>query len=580
MLVHLALQKGNKYFMTFPSVKRQHNYNDDSSDDEPGNFDPVSDYESDDDIRTRVKDILSPKRQRRNNDIEIIEENVIQQEDDHHVQMEENANDREEEISDEEQRATMRSKRKHECDEVNAETAKHPMMRTCNCKMKKCHLKINDNQRELVHNAFLGLKYNDRRLWIYNHIEQYKPKRCYTLSAVAKIQMSRNYWLPSLPSGKLYVCKDMFLRTLGHKSDRVITTALSTTSPIGMNTGDKRGKHSPKHKVSEEDRTFLLNHIRSFKPQISHYRREHAPNRLYLPPELTMKEMYANYVEECRKDSRIEKSYVTYSRQIKDMNISFAKLGCEECEICDEHKIHMGFTNNEEEKFDMLETCERECEKCTSWKDHYAKYRETRLAYKEDKNLVGNYGNTLFLSADMQKVILLPRLPGYKICLFTKRIVVINQSFAPINKEEVNKKRSLDVLWHEGSSGRNDEDVTSAFLKAINSVDFRDFDNYVIWLDNCAGQNKNWTLYTALTNLVNSRDGPKSITLKYFVVGHTFMSADSFHHKVEGEMKKMKNVFDWSDFTRCVQKAGQIVEMDIQDFKEHESGLTQSKAQW
>ena len=130
MLVHLALQKGNKSFMTFPSVKRQHNYNDDSSDDEPGNFDPVSDYESDDDIRTRVKDILSPKRQRRNNDIEIIEENVIQQEDDHHVQMEENANDREEEISDEEQRATMRSKRKHECDEVNAETAKHPMMRT------------------------------------------------------------------------------------------------------------------------------------------------------------------------------------------------------------------------------------------------------------------------------------------------------------------------------------------------------------------------------------------------------------------------------------------------------------------
>ena len=243
-----------------------------------------------------------------------------------------------------------------------------------------------------------------------------------------------------------------------------------------------------------------------------------------------MKEMYANYVEECRKDSRIETSCVTYSRQIKDMNISFAKLGCEECEICDEHNIHMGFTNNEkEEKFDMLETCERECEKCTSWKDHYAKYRETRLAYKEVKNLVGNYGNTLFLSADTQKVILLPRLPGYKICLFTKRIVVINQSFAPINKEEVNKKRSLGVLWHEGISGRNDEDVTS-------------------------------------------------ITLKYFVVGHTFMSADSFHHKVEGEMKKMKNVCDWSDFTRCVQKAGQIVEMDIQDFKEHESGLTQSKA--
>ena len=107
-----------------------------------------------------------------------------------------------------------------------------------------------------------------------------------TPCAVTKIQMSRNYWLPlpSLPSRKLYVCKDMFLRTFGHKSDKVITTALSTTSPIGMNTGGKRGKHSPKHKVSEEDRTFLVNHIRSFKSQISHYRRKHAPNRFYLPP--------------------------------------------------------------------------------------------------------------------------------------------------------------------------------------------------------------------------------------------------------------------------------------------------------
>ena len=104
MLVHLALQKGNKSFMTFPSVKHHLNYNEDSSDNEPGNFDPVSDYESDDDLRTRVEDVLSPKRKRRNNeidfcnDVEIIAEKVIQQEEDQHVQMVENANDREEEI--------------------------------------------------------------------------------------------------------------------------------------------------------------------------------------------------------------------------------------------------------------------------------------------------------------------------------------------------------------------------------------------------------------------------------------------------------------------------------------------------
>ena len=143
MPVHLALEKENKSFMIFPSVKHQLNYNEDSSDDEPENFDPVSDYESDDDLRTRVEDILSPKRQRRNNEIDfckkgkIIAEKEIQQEEDQHVEMVEDANDHEEEIVDEEQSATMQSKWRTKCDKVNAETAKHPM-RPCNCKMKKC----------------------------------------------------------------------------------------------------------------------------------------------------------------------------------------------------------------------------------------------------------------------------------------------------------------------------------------------------------------------------------------------------------------------------------------------------------
>ena len=299
--------------------------------------------------------------------------------------------------------------------------------------------------------------------------------------------------------------------------------------------------------------------------------------------------MYANYVDECKNTSPF--SYVKYTRQIRELNISFAKLGSEECEICDEHMVHLkrnvknnDISNESEEanrrskKIDMMTTCNGECEKCSLWKDHYKKYCETRSAYKNDKYLVGIESDTLFQSADMQKIILLPRLPEYKVCIFTKRLVVINQSFAPLNKEEVGKKKSLAVIWHEEIKGRNDEDVTSAFLKCMNFVDFRDYENFVLWFDNCAGRNKNWTLYTALTNYVNLNDAPKSITLKYFAVGHTFMSADSFHHRIESEMKKMKDVCDWSDFKKCVQNAGQYVEMEIEDFKNHESGLTQSKA--
>ena len=61
--------------------------------------------------------------------------------------------------------------------------------------------------------------------------------------------------------------------------------------------------------------------------------------------------------------------------------------------------------------------------------------------------------------------------------------MIINQIFAPINKEDVHKKEALGVIWHEEISRRKDEDVTSTFLEAMEYEGFRDFPNYVIgWI--------------------------------------------------------------------------------------------------
>jgi len=48
--------------------------------------------------------------------------------------------------------------------------------------------------------------------------------------------------------------------------------------------------------------------------------------------------MYKDYSESCQEPPI---SYVSYGRQVRDMNISFAKLGDEECETCESHKMHL-----------------------------------------------------------------------------------------------------------------------------------------------------------------------------------------------------------------------------------------------
>lgn len=169
---------------------------------------------------------------------------------------------------------------------------------------------------------------------------------------------------------------------------------------------------------------------------------------------------------------------------------------------------------------------------------------------------------------------MLPELEGVKTAVFTQRIAVYNESFSPLGRSS---SPSIGLLWHQGVMGRNDEDIASCFQQFLKTCDSS---HVVIWLDNCTAQNKNWTLYPALVAVVND---PKlknlqKVTLKYFEPGHTYMSADSFHHRVENQVKKVRNLYDFRDFVNCVDRAGKAVIMKPSNFKAWKNELSQGKS--
>jgi len=57
---------------------------------------------------------------------------------------------------------------------------------------------------------------------------------------------------------------------------------------------DRRGKHPP---FRRSDGNVIKEHIYSYNPQISHYRREYAPLRKYLPSDITVTDMHKDFVE-------------------------------------------------------------------------------------------------------------------------------------------------------------------------------------------------------------------------------------------------------------------------------------------
>lgn len=408
----------------------------------------------------------------------------------------------------------------------------HEVKPPCKCK-KECFKKINATIRQELNKKYWNKTFTEKKAFLGHYTETVNiTKRRSSSSEHSRKQSTRKYFMKGDNGTGVEVCKVFFLTTLGYagNNDAILRNIESPPK-------DKRGSY----KRLKIDKEVIQKHIKKYSPCVSHYRREHAPHKLYLPSDITITSMFQDFQE---THPNIMISYEFYRTVIKDMNISFAKLGHEECEKCEFFLLHD--VNHSKENAET----NNDCSICCQWLQHIRKAKESREEYRRDTQRTDE--DTIYYSTDMQKVIMLPRLEMFKQVLFTPRIIAFNQSFVPLGNISVTSK-AVAVLWHEAIAGRKKEDVTSAYYKFLTSYG-RDNKNIILWADNCSGQNKNWCLLSFLIYIINSDHiAAETITIKYFEVGHTFMSADSFHHLVEKGLRENPKVYDFQDFTNVVQ---------------------------
>ena len=303
-----------------------------------------------------------------------------------------------------------------------------------------------------------------------------------------------------------------------------------------------------------------------------------------LPSDITIKFMHADYKDNHPGIDKCE--YETYRKTVSDLNISFTKLGEEECEKCTAHEEHLQTPGHHGEGGGGLVedgNAPGECDVCREWREHKDRAKASREMYQDNSKQEWP-AECCVRSVDLQKVIMLPRMPGNKTAIFTKRIVAFHETFATVGKKAKGKgkENTTSVVWHEGVAGRKAEEIASAFVSALEKD--RDRKHVILWLDNCTAQNKNWCLITTLVGLVNSDAVEfEDITLKFFETGHTFTSADSFHHGVELKMKKRKggNVYDFPEFVDVVKKSNSgkvdVIVLDNEKVRAYKGGQSQVK---
>ena len=341
---------------------------------------------------------------------------------------------------------------------------------------------------------------------------------------------SIHYSLPKESGAKIIVCKTMFLHTLRMKTDGYITEfkkAMKEYCGLPIKARDNRGRHEPANKG---DHNCIKQHIDSFHPQVSHYKRENAPNRRYLDAELSVTMLWKDYV---KRYGKISYSATAYRKVFDEANIGFGKPSQDKCEKCE--------LNENCELYDDLQK-------------HLHEAKEARKLYMDDKQK--NWpGDTKVYAVDMQKVIMLPKM-SIKEHFFVSRLTVFNETFASLSEKD-----DICVLWHKGLSGRDADDVASAYAHIIQNSNA---ENFIFWADNCCAQNKNWVIFSSMIAQVNSEFGPKTVLFKYFKKGHTYMRADSEHGSIGKAMRKREEILDWNDFITVVysaRKSNRVVEL-------------------
>ncbi|XDV29395.1 hypothetical protein PO909_032529 [Leuciscus waleckii] len=361
-----------------------------------------------------------------------------------------------------------------------------PMREPCGQKCRrKCSEKFSEEWRKKIWAMYWNMDYTEKRAFMFCNITQLPTARLFVPKGTSRRSRSFVYRLKNEDQVPQQVCKNLFLATLGYHptNDSLVLSVMRSDMGNERITKDQRGRHTPPG--NKLDLQPLLDHIESFHHSVSHYRREHAPHHRYLPSDISIKLMYADWLE---KGNRC--SYETYRKAVRQRNISFTKLGEEECEECLLHEQHKHACDD-----DVID-----CLQCERWRKHKNSALQGRLAYQADTEKDWQ-GDTSVRSVDLQKVIMLPRMPGVKTAIFTRRIVAYHETFASVGKKG-NKKHTISVVWHEGMAGRSAQEIASAYVMALEKE--RDVRHSIYWVDNCASQNKNWCLLCTLVCTINA----------------------------------------------------------------------------
>lgn len=293
------------------------------------------------------------------------------------------------------------------------EKGKHLLLPPCDASCRlKCSLRYSPEIRQAVLTRFWGGNFEAQRLFLLRHIQIHqitaKHQSNRARQDVRQRRFSQQYMLEDDDNTALQVCKTMFLHTLGLRTDGKLTRFRRS---LTSNQGILRDKRGGDHLTDPDCTRAIIEDINSYHPQVSHYAREHAPLRIYLPATLSVKTLHQAY-QQAHLGNPV--CYTKYRRVFTHQRITFGNPKPDLCDLCHAAKIHLKNPHKPGEPA---------CLQCGQYVLHQKQFTICRQFYQQDThNEAIADGHTAIFAMDMQKILLLPMMTT-KNHFFVSRLV-------------------------------------------------------------------------------------------------------------------------------------------------------------
>ncbi|CAH2009765.1 unnamed protein product [Acanthoscelides obtectus] len=387
-----------------------------------------------------------------------------------------------------------------------------------NCRLK-CNEKISSEERKLIFSDYWSLGDLQRqRDYLAKCMESVTCRYQYKNSRRA----SNNAFYFFIRGTKIRICKHFFRATLGI-TDRPIRTVLEKQRSFtkGILSGEQIGKHGNHHRVDDDIKTGIRNHINSIPRIESHYCTKDS-NREYIEGGKTVAQLHRDYVESCKQAEKPYGNYLMYSRRFNpEFNISFFLPKKDQCTDCVAFQMASG-----EDRQNLV----------SDYETHIAEKDLSRQEKKEDKE--NSESNVIVAVYDLQAVLQCPRgetSPFY----YCSKLNVFNFTIYELKTKDVQC-----YMWDESEGNRGVCEIGTCVLNYIESLESRANQMYnkkidlIFYSDNCCGQQKNHVMFKIYHHAVQKYNFINSITHKFLIKGHTQNEGDSVHSVIERHVKR------------------------------------------